>query len=119
MLWGSLLPPTLLNYARWCKTTIEESRYLYTDWMIGEFPSIPLHDVENTPINFIKQTNPNDYYVFISNEGQDLGLQEALDKFNLRKYIVHETPKFINPNTDSFNPTLKMYVFNFKDYKIE
>lgn len=118
MLWGSLLPPTLLNYARWCKTTIDEAEHQYSNWMETDFPSIRLCEVENTPINFIKQTNPDDYYVFISNEDQDVCLQEALDKFNLHKYIVHETVKFINPNTYSV-PTLKMYVFNFKDFKIE
>ena len=118
--WGTLVPPTLLNYARWMlkakNPDVDRWSGEYHAW---QMPKAIMDNKEDTPILFIKETNPDDYYVFITNQGQDFGLQEALDKFNLRKFIVHETVNFNNPNTSSTENNLKLYVFNFKEWKDE
>lgn len=116
-LWGTLLPPTVENYVRWCryKYVDEEIKRAYNAYQSPQ--NWEGRDVENSPIDFINFIDKNDDYVFISNLQQDIGLQEALTKFDLHKYIKYKSPLITNPTHPLDGPCLTVYVFNFKEYK--
>lgn len=120
-LFGTLLPPTLFNYLQWAspnntsdqETTHEGVQYIGKYW--AKFQNNPNNAVKE----FIKTTSPENYYVFIATDNQDKGLQHSIKENNLTPYIHYESPWFNNPNTAYMRCNLKLYIFNFKDYKHE
>ena len=120
-LFGTLLLPTIDNYMQWVSpnntsdpgTTREGEQYIGRYW--AKFQNNPNNAVKE----FIKTTSPENYYVFIATDNQDKGLQLSIKENNLTPYIHYESPWFNNPNTAYMRCNLKLYIFNFKDYKHE
>lgn len=120
-LFGIILPPTIDNYMQWVSPSdLEEPNRIregkqYIDNYWAKFQNDPNNAVKE----FIKTTSPENYYVFIANDNQDKGLQQSIKENNLTPYIHYESPWFNNPNTAYMRCNLKLYIFNFKDYKHE
>lgn len=122
-LFGTLLPPTIDNYMQWVTPNVPADRKdVYRkegEKYIGAYWAKFQNDPNNAVKEFIKTTSPENYYVFIANYNQDKGLQESIKENNLTPYIHYESPWFNNPNTAYMRCNLKLYIFNFKDYKHE
>lgn len=120
-LFGTLLPPFIDNYMQWVSPSdLEEpNRIREGEQYIGEYWDKFQNDPNNAVKEFIKTTSPENYYVFIATNNQDTGFQISIKENNLTPYIHYESPWFNNPNTAYMRCNLKLYIFNFKDYKHE
>ena len=120
-LFGTLLPPTIDNYMQWiAPNNIEDAASRKEgEKYIGEYWAKFQNNPNNAVKEFIKTTSPENYYVFIATNNQDTGFQISIKENNLTPYIHYESPWFNNPNTAYMRCNLKLYIFNFKDYKHE
>lgn len=120
-LFGTLLPPSIDNYMQWVSpnNTSDPAYINEGEQYIGKYWAKFKNDPNNAVKEFIKTTSPENYYVFIANNNQDKGLQRSIKENNLTPYIHYESPWFNNPNTAFMRCNLKLYIFNFKDYKHE
>lgn len=120
-LFGTLLPPTIDNYMQWISPNNDHDPVNINDGerYIGEYWAKFQNNPNNAVKEFIKTTSPENYYVFIATDNQDKGLQISIKENNLTPYIHYESPWFNNPNTAYMRCNLKLYIFNFKDYKHE
>ena len=120
-LFGTLLPPSIDNYMQWISPndTSDPVNIKGGEQYIGEYWAKFQNNPNNAVKEFIKTTSPENYYVFIATDNQDKGLQISIKENNLTPYIHYESPWFNNPNTAFMRCNLKLYIFNFKDYKHE
>lgn len=120
-LFGTLLPPTIDNYMQWISPNNDHDPVNINDGerYIGKYWAKFQNNPNNAVKEFIKTTSPENYYVFIATDNQDKGLQKSIKENNLTPYIHYESPWFNNPKTAYMRCNLKLYIFNFKDYKHE